>query len=105
LAPGVPYARSGDAAIAYQVVGHGPMDIVFVRGITGDLLSTWDQPLLVRHVEGLAAFGRVPGTAPTLACPGRPDRGTVQGSWGRICWASLRLDVFSSSPVFSIPRS
>ena len=30
-----------------------------MRGITGDLLSSWDQPLLVRHVEGLAASGRV----------------------------------------------
>ena len=35
--------------------------------MTGDLLSTWEQPLLVRHVEGLAACGRVlmldkPGT-------------------------------------------
>jgi class 3 adenylate cyclase len=57
--PDVSYARSGDVAIAYQVVGEGPTDIVFVRGITGDLLSTWDQPLLVRHVEGLAAIGRV----------------------------------------------
>jgi class 3 adenylate cyclase len=55
----VAYARSGDIAIAYQVVGSGPVDIVFMRGITGDLLSTWDQPLLVRHVEGLAASGRV----------------------------------------------
>jgi class 3 adenylate cyclase len=57
--PDVKYARSGDVAIAYQVVGEGPIDIVFVRGITGDLLSTWEQPLLVRHVEGLAACGRV----------------------------------------------
>jgi len=57
--PDVSYARSGDVAIAYQVVGEGPTDIVFVRGITGDLLSTWEQPLLVRHVEGLAAIGRV----------------------------------------------
>jgi class 3 adenylate cyclase len=57
--PDVSYARSGDVAIAYQVVGDGPTDIVFVRGITGDLLSTWEQPLLVRHVEGLAAIGRV----------------------------------------------
>jgi class 3 adenylate cyclase len=57
--PEVSYARSGDVAIAYQVVGDGPTDIVFVRGITGDLLSTWDQPLLVRHVEGLAELGRV----------------------------------------------
>jgi len=24
-------------------VGSGPVDIVFVRGIAGDLLSTWDQ--------------------------------------------------------------
>ena len=57
--PDVSYARSGDVAIAYQLVGDGPMDIVFLRGITGDLLSTWEQPLLVRHVEGLAASGRV----------------------------------------------
>jgi class 3 adenylate cyclase len=57
--PDVSYARSGDVAIAYMVVGDGPTDIVFVRGIAGDLLSTWEQPLLVRHVEGLAAIGRV----------------------------------------------
>src|SRR5947208_6664634 len=57
--PEVHYARSGEVAVAYQVVGEGPTDIVFVRGITGDLLSTWEQPLLARHVEGLAACGRV----------------------------------------------
>jgi len=57
--PDVSYARSGDVAIAYQLVGRGSVDIVFLRGITGDLLSTWDQPLLVRHVEGLASCGRV----------------------------------------------
>jgi class 3 adenylate cyclase len=57
--PDVNYARSGEVAIAYQVVGEGPTDVVFVRGITGDLLSTWEQPLLVRHVEGLADCGRV----------------------------------------------
>jgi class 3 adenylate cyclase len=57
--PDVSYARSGDVAIAFQLVGDGPMDIVFLRGITGDLLSTWEQPLLVRHVEGLASSGRV----------------------------------------------
>ena len=57
--PDVSYARSGDVAIAFQVVGAGPTDVLFVRGITGDLLSTWEQPLLVRHVEGLATCGRV----------------------------------------------
>jgi len=57
--PEIRYARSGNVAIAYQEVGAGPIDIIFVRGMTGDLLSTWDQPLLVRHVEGLASSGRV----------------------------------------------
>ena len=57
--PDVQYARSGDLSIAYQVVGEGPIDLVFFRGSTGDLLSTWDQPLLARHVEGLAACSRV----------------------------------------------
>ena len=57
--PEVHYARSGDVAVAYQVVGKGSPDVVFFRGLTGDLLSTWDQPLLVRHVEGLAEAGRL----------------------------------------------
>ena len=57
--PEIRYARSGNVAIAYQEVGSGPIDIIFVRGMTGDLLSSWDQPLLVRHVEGLASSGRV----------------------------------------------
>ena len=57
--PEVHYARSGDVSIAYQVVGEGPVDLLFVRGITGDLLTTWDQPLLVRHVLGLAESGRL----------------------------------------------
>jgi len=57
--PEVSYARSGDVAIAYQVVGAGPHDLVFVRGTTGDLLSTWEQPLLARHVTDLARSARV----------------------------------------------
>jgi class 3 adenylate cyclase len=57
--PEVHYARSGDLAIAYQVVGDGPVDIVFARGFAGDLVSTWEQPLLVRQIEGFASFARV----------------------------------------------
>jgi class 3 adenylate cyclase len=59
LIPEVYYARSGDVSIAYQVVGEGPVDLVFARGFAGDLISTWEQPLLVKHVEGLAKFSRV----------------------------------------------
>ena len=59
--PDVSYARSGDVAIAYQVIGSDAsgIDIVFVRGMSADLLSTWEQPLLVAHLERLAANGRL----------------------------------------------
>jgi class 3 adenylate cyclase len=57
--PDVQYARSGDVSIAYQVVGSGPLDILFVRGLAGDLLGTWEQPLMIRLVEDLARSGRV----------------------------------------------
>jgi pimeloyl-ACP methyl ester carboxylesterase len=57
--PDVSYAKSGDVAVAYQVVGEGPRHLVFVRGYASDLLSTWEHPLLVRHVLGFAAFARV----------------------------------------------
>jgi class 3 adenylate cyclase len=57
--PEVHYARSGDVAIAYQVVGDGPIDVIWFRGMAGDLLSTWDQPLIRRHALGLAPFSRV----------------------------------------------
>jgi class 3 adenylate cyclase/pimeloyl-ACP methyl ester carboxylesterase len=57
--PDVQYARSGDVAIAYQVVGEGPIDLVFFRSMAGDVLSTWDHPLSKRHVQGLASFSRL----------------------------------------------
>ena len=40
-------------------MGEGPVDLVFVRGLAGELLSTWEQPLLVAHVMGFASFSRV----------------------------------------------
>lgn len=57
--PEVHYARSADVAIAYQVVGAGPLDIVFVRGTLADLLAGWEQPLFVDLIDGLASFSRV----------------------------------------------
>jgi class 3 adenylate cyclase len=57
--PEVRYARSGEVSVAYQTFGSGPIDLVVVRGSLSDLASVWDQPLFVRHAEGLAAFARV----------------------------------------------
>src|SRR4051812_4029558 len=57
--PNVEYARSGEVAIAYQVFGEGPVDLVFARGFAGDLLTTWEQPLLVHQIERFASMARV----------------------------------------------
>src|SRR5437773_10374414 len=57
--PDVEYARSGEVAIAYQVFGEGPVDLVFARGFAGDLLTTWEQPPLVRQLQCFAAIARV----------------------------------------------
>ena len=56
--PDVRYARSGDVSIAYQTVGEGPVDLVFVSFI-GNLRWTWEQPLFVRFYERLASFSRL----------------------------------------------
>lgn len=42
----VNYAQSGDVNIAYQVVGDGPIDLVFVAGAITNLEVLWEDPRL-----------------------------------------------------------
>ena len=56
--PDVRYARSGDVAIAYQVLGEGPVDLVFVPFL-GNIRWSWEQPLFARFLERLASFSRL----------------------------------------------
>ena len=57
--PEIRYARSGDAYIAYQVLGHAPLDLVFVTGFVSHLDYFWDAPLSVRFPPRLASFSRL----------------------------------------------
>jgi pimeloyl-ACP methyl ester carboxylesterase len=57
--PDVEYARSGGVAIAYQVVGDGPQDVVWVRGDINDMLSSWERPEFVERMSKLTRFSRV----------------------------------------------
>jgi len=57
--PTTRYARSGSVSIAYQVVGDGPRDLVFVGGWVSHLESGWDEPLLARFRRRLASFSRL----------------------------------------------
>jgi class 3 adenylate cyclase len=53
------YARSGDLRIAYQVVGDGPLDLVFVPGFISNLDHYWDQPILAHFLNRLGSFSRL----------------------------------------------
>jgi pimeloyl-ACP methyl ester carboxylesterase/DNA-binding winged helix-turn-helix (wHTH) protein len=55
----VRYARSGDVNIAYQVLGSGPMDLVFVMGWVTHLEYAWRDPSFARFLQRLAGFSRL----------------------------------------------
>ena len=56
--PDVEYARSGDVAIAYQAIGAGPLDLVFVP-FFGNIRWAWEQPRFAQFFERLASFSRL----------------------------------------------
>lgn len=59
IVPETRYARSGDVNIAYQVVGKGPFDLVFVSGWVSNIEMMWEDPSHARFLERLASFSRL----------------------------------------------
>jgi DNA-binding winged helix-turn-helix (wHTH) protein/alpha-beta hydrolase superfamily lysophospholipase len=57
--PPIAYARSGSVNIAYQVVGTGSLDIVFVMGWVSHLEEFWTEPSFARFLRRLSAFSRL----------------------------------------------
>jgi class 3 adenylate cyclase len=56
--PVVEYARSGELSIAYQVVGDGPGDLVFVPFVLSTVFP-WQHGLFASFYERLASFSRL----------------------------------------------
>ena len=57
--PDTKYTRSGDLNIAYQVVGEGDIDLVFVQGWTSHLEYQWEDPAIAEFLNRLASFSRL----------------------------------------------
>ena len=57
--PRVSYARSGQVNIAYQVVGAGPIDVVFVMGWVSHLEYFWNEPTFAAFLSRLASMARL----------------------------------------------
>ncbi|HEU5064562.1 MAG TPA: adenylate/guanylate cyclase domain-containing protein [Gaiellaceae bacterium] len=75
--PETRYAKSGDLNIAYQVVGEGPLDLIYVPGWISNVDLMWDEPAHAHVLGRLAGFSRLiafdkRGTG--LSDPVPPDR-------------------------------
>src|SRR6478735_8274843 len=59
MPPETRYAKTGDLNIAYQVVGDGPFDLVYVPGWVSNVELQWEKPKPARFLERLASFSRL----------------------------------------------
>jgi len=57
--PETRYARNNGLHVAYQLVGHGPVDVVLLTQWFSNIDSQWDVPPLAAFIRRLARFGRV----------------------------------------------
>jgi class 3 adenylate cyclase len=57
--PETRYASSGDVAIAYQVTGEGPFDLIYVPPFVSHVELAWEIPGLAAFFRGLASFCRL----------------------------------------------
>ena len=81
-APQTRYAKSGDVNVAYQVVGEGPIDLLFAPGFVSHVDLYWADPMLTSFMRRLASFSRLiifdkPGTGasdPVASVPTLEER-------------------------------
>ena len=59
MLPETRYARSGDVNIAYQVVGQGPFDLVYIPGFVSNMELNWRDARFERFFRRLASFSRL----------------------------------------------
>ena len=59
MVPETRYALSGDHHIAYQVVGDGPIDLIYVPTWISQVEHYWEAPSVAAYFRRLASFSRL----------------------------------------------
>lgn len=59
VVPETKYAKSGDFHIAYQAIGTGPFDLVFMHGWISHIEHMWEEPRMARFLDRLGSFARL----------------------------------------------
>ena len=57
--PETRYAKSGDLNIAWQLVGEGPIDLLYVPGWVSNVEAMWEEPAMAGFLGRLASFSRL----------------------------------------------
>jgi len=94
--PDIRYARNGDVAIAYQVVGSGERDLVYVPGFVSNLVYAWESPYWREFYERLARSFRLIVF---------DKRGTGLSDRGGAGWAALETRMDDMRAVLADARS
>ncbi len=59
MGPETRYAKSGDVSIAYQVLGSGSLDLIYVMGWVSNVEYFWQEPSMNRFLRQLSSFSRL----------------------------------------------
>ena len=91
--PDIRYARTGGVAVAYQVVGKGPHELVFVPFLSS-LISIWELPAMRDFFDRLAAETRLTVLNPRgMGVSDRPRNVTLED------WAADVLAVLDAQEI------
>ncbi|MBW3588817.1 MAG: adenylate/guanylate cyclase domain-containing protein [Actinobacteria bacterium] len=59
MIPETRYAKGPDGLIAYQIIGDGPPDLVYLTGATSHVDGRWESPAYAHFHRRLASFSRL----------------------------------------------
>lgn len=59
MRPTTKFAKLGNDRVGYQVLGQGPVDLVFLTGMSSHIDLRWEEPLNEYFLHRLASFSRV----------------------------------------------
>ena len=59
MVPDTRYTKSGEIHIAYQVVGDGSRDVLYLPGIFAHIELQWEEPSYARFLRRLSSFSRL----------------------------------------------
>src|ERR1700758_3651229 len=82
MPPETRYARSGEVHIAYQVVGEGPIDLLWVPTWIWQVEHMWEDPYTTRLLETIPPLSppiMFVRPRPGLFCPAAGRRGADAG--------------------------